>query len=170
MVFVLLNKIWIEGGGGCAYSQVYNDIWSSPDGVNWTLSTQSAAWSARMWPCAASGTDGIVWLVGGYAPTDWNNTDGTLKVRYGGNHSDAWYSKDGVDWRQFKADNGADLPDGSTLEPRHAATCFVASNPDANTQSLVVIAGSAGSSPDARQEAVSNSITTLPLPATSTLP
>jgi hypothetical protein len=91
-------------------------------------------------------------------------------VRYGANHSDAWYSKDGADWHQFKADNGSDLPDGSTLEPRHAATCYVANTSGANTQSLVVITGSAGSSPNAAQEAVSNSIITLLLPLTSALP
>jgi len=28
-VFVLLGKIWIEGGGACDYSQTFNDIWSS---------------------------------------------------------------------------------------------------------------------------------------------
>ena len=167
--FVLLGKLWIEGGGACDYSQTYHDVWSSPDGINWTQSVTPAAWSARMWPCIAAGTDGIVWLVGGYAPTDWNDTDGVVTVRYGANHSDAWYSKDGVNWRQFKADNGSGLTDGDTLEPRHAATCFVAQGSPATTESLVVIGGSAGSNPAATQ-AVSNSIRTLSLPAASILP
>jgi hypothetical protein len=169
-VFVLLGKLWIEGGGACDYSQIFDDIWSSADGVNWTHSATAAEWSARMWPCIAPGNDGIVWLVGGYAPTDWNDASGTVTVRYGANHSDAWYSKDGVTWKQFKADYGSGLPDGNTLEPRHAATCFVAPDSAANTRSLVVIAGSAGSTPNAANEEVSSTIRTLPLPATSALP
>jgi len=169
-VFAMLGKIWIEGGGACDYSKIYNDVWSSADGVNWTLSDKSAEWPARMWPCVASGTDGIIWLVAGYAPTDWNAIDGTVTVRYGGNHADVWYSKDGAAWRQFKADYGSGLPDGNTLEPRHAATCFVAPGSAANTQSLVVVAGSAGSTPDVSNEEVSNTIRTLLLPATADLP
>ena len=168
--FVLLGKLWIEGGGACDYSQTYHDIWSSPDGINWTQSVTSAAWSARMWPCIAPGNDGIIWLVGGYSPTDWNDTDGVVTVRYGANHSDVWYSKDGINWRQFKADYGSGLTDGNTLEPQHAATCFVAPGSSPNTESLVVIGGSADSTPDATQEEVSNSIGTLSLPATSVLP
>jgi hypothetical protein len=167
-VFVLLGKLWIEGGGACDYSQTYHDIWSSADGVNWTQSTASAAWPARMWPCVATGKDGIVWLVGGYAPTDWNNINGTVTRRYAANHSDVWYSKDGVNWKQFKADYNADLPDGTALEPRHAATCYVAAGGSAGTTSLVVLAGTGGSSPEA--EDVINSIRTLALPATSLLP
>jgi hypothetical protein len=168
--FVLLGKLWVEGGGACNYSQVYNDIWSSADGINWTQMTNSAEWSARMWPCIAPGNDGIVWLAGGYAPIDWNNNAGTLTVRYGANHSDVWYSKDGATWRQFKADFGAAVPDGTALEPRHAATCYVAAGSGTTTKSLVVIAGTGGPDPDDADAGVINSIRTLPLPATSALP
>jgi hypothetical protein len=165
-VFVALGKLWIEGGGACDYSHTYNDIWSSADGVNWTRSGTFAQWSARMWPCIATGDAGIIWLAAGYAPTDWRNTDGTLTPRYGANHSDVWYSKDGATWKQYKADYGSGLPDGNTLEPRHAATCYVAAGNGANAESLVVVAGSAGSTPDASLENVSNTIRILPLPAT----
>jgi hypothetical protein len=169
-VFVLLGKIWIEGGGACDYSQTFNDIWSSADGINWNHSPTDAAWPARMWPCVAPGNDGIIWLVGGYAPTDWNNANGTTTVRYGANHSDAWYSKDGADWKQFKADNGSALPDGTTLEPRHAATCYVAGAGGASAKSLVVIGGTGASDPNDANARVISSIRTLPLPATAALP
>jgi hypothetical protein len=169
-VFVLLGKIWIEGGGACDYSQTFNDIWSSADGVTWTHSALDARWSARMWPCVASGSDGIMWLAGGYAPTDWNDASGTVTVRYGANHSDVWYSKDGVNWRQLKADNGSALPDGTALEPRHAPTCYVAAGSSAGTNSLVVIGGTSSPNPDGASAAVVNSIRALPLPATAALP
>jgi hypothetical protein len=79
-----LGKIWVQGGGACDYSRVFNDVWSSPDGVNWTQNTKAAEWSGRMRACVAIGGDEIVWLAGGHAPTDWNNT--ALVVRFTANH------------------------------------------------------------------------------------
>jgi hypothetical protein len=166
--FVLLGKLWIEGGGACDYSAVYNDIWSTADGVTWTRSDTSAAWPARMWGCIASGSVGDIWLVGGFWPTDWTETGSTIATRYGANHSDVWYTKDGVNWRQFKADFGADLPDGSALDPRHAATCYI--DAAAAGQSLMVTAGSAGSTPNVANERVSNGVATLSVPAAAALP
>jgi hypothetical protein len=166
--FTLLGKMWVMGGGACDYSRVYNDIWSSPDGLNWTQNAAPAAWSGRMWPCIAIGSDGMIWLAGGYAPTDWNNS-GTLKVRYGANHADVWYSRDGIDWKQLKADAGSGLPDDGKLEPRHAATCYVVGD-TAATAKLVIIAGTGGSDPNGANARVINSIRALPLPAAATLP
>jgi hypothetical protein len=168
--FVLSGKLWIEGGGACNYSKTYHDIWSSPDGITWTQNPTPAAWPARMWGCIAPGDDGIIWMTGGYAPTDWTDTDGTVTARYAANHSDVWYTKDGIDWKQFKADYGSGLKDGNALEPRHAATCYVATGSTPGTNSLIVIGGSAGSIPNATSEHVSNTIRVLPLPATSALP
>jgi hypothetical protein len=168
VAFVLLGKLWIEGGGACDYSAVYDDIWSSADGITWTQSSTSTQWFARMWGCIASGSEGIIWLTGGYAPTDWNDSAGTLTPRYGANHSDVWYTKDGVTWKQLKADWGSGLPDGNTLEPRHAATCY--EDESTNPATLTVIAGSAGTSPDAGNEHVSNTIRLLQLPPAATLP
>ena len=170
VVFVLESKLWIEGGGACDYSHVYNDIWSSSDGVSWSQSTKTTEWSARMWACVAPGSDGVVWLAGGYAPTDWNNVGGTVVPRAGANHADVWYTKDGATWRQFKADAGAALPDGATFEPRHAATCFSVPGGSANTQSLVAIGGTGGSDADDANARVLNSIRTLELPSAAELP
>jgi hypothetical protein len=123
-----------------------------------------------MWGCIPSGTyqagsDQFILLVGGYAPTDWNDSSGTLTPRYGANHSDVWYTRDGVEWKQLKADYGSGLPDGNTMEPRHAATCYVSTG-TAGGSTLMVTAGSEGSTPDAGKEHVGNTIRTLALPAT----
>jgi hypothetical protein len=123
-----------------------------------------------MWPCVASGSDGIVWMAGGYGPTDWTNTGGTVSVRAGINHADVWYSKDGANWKQFKADYNSGLPDASTFEPRHASTCFSVAGSSANTQSLVVIGGTGGSDYDDANARVLNSIRTLRLPPATELP
>jgi hypothetical protein len=166
--FVLLGKLWIEGGGACNYSAVYNDIWSSADGVTWTQSDTAAAWPARMWGCISNGSVGDIWMVGGYWPTDWTNTGSTIAPRYGENHSDVWYTKDGVNWRQFKADYGSGLPDGDALDPRHAAACYIDAAPTG--QSLIVTAGSAEAGTDQAVEAVSNTVATLSVPAAAALP
>ena len=169
-VFVRLGKLWVEGGGACDYSQVYNDIWSTPDGTTWTHSSTPALWSARMWPCIAPSDDGVIWLVGGYAPTDWNDNSGTVTPRYSVNRSDVWYSKDGAAWTQYKTDYGSGLPDGNALEPRHAATCYVGAAAGGTGKSLVVVAGTSTPTPSTSSNHVSNTIRTLALPATSSLP
>jgi hypothetical protein len=168
-VFTAQGKIWIEGGGACDYSHVYHDMWSSADGVNWTLSPAPAAWPARMWPCIATGPDGITWLATGYAPTDWTNTSGVPVVRYGANHSDLWYSRNGSDWRQFKARLGSGLPDDGLLEPRHAPTCYVTGDPAAGMK-LLIVAGSGGRDQNGFNARVLNSVRSLPVPAADALP
>ena len=170
VAFVLDSKLWIEGGGACDYSQVYNDIWSSADGVSWSQSIKAAEWPARMWACAAHSSDGVIWLVGGYAPTDWNDVGGTLVPRAGANHADVWYTKDGATWRQFKADYGSGLPDAMTFEPRHAATCWAVAGSAANTESLVVIGGTGDTDANDENARVLNSIRTLTLPPAAELP
>ena len=165
--FVLQGKLWVEGGGACDYSRVYNDVWSSPDGVHWAQSATNAQWSGRMWPCVATGGDGIMWLAAGYAPTDWTGSATAKKVRYGANHSDVWYSRDGNNWKQFKADDGSGLTDDGGLEPRHAPTCYVTA---ADGLSLLIIGGTGGPDPNDANAGVVNSIRELSLPLAATLP
>ena len=165
--FVLQQRMWIVGGGACNYSATYNDIWSTADGVNWTKSVESAAWSGRMWPCVAISTDGVAWLVGGYAPTDWNNESGTITPRYGANHADVWYSKNGSTWKQFKADTGSKLPDDGRLEPRHAPTCYVTAG---SPENFMIMAGSGGTDPNGANARVISSIRSVSLPSASILP
>jgi hypothetical protein len=167
-VFALQGKIWIEGGGACDYTQVYHDIWSSPDGVHWTQAASPAAWPARMWPCVTVSADGVAWLATGYWPTDWNNVVG-ITVRYGANHSDVWYSLDGSDWKQFKADVGSGLADDGKLEPRHAPTCFVTGDASSGMK-LMIVAGSGGRDPNGFNARVLSSVRSLSVPAANLLP
>ncbi|NCO10885.1 hypothetical protein GW930_03200 [Candidatus Saccharibacteria bacterium] len=87
-VTVFDNKMWVMGGWNAAAAPGgvrYNDVWYSSDGVSWTESTSSAAWSAR--GGAKVETFGSkMWLVGG--------SSGAVT------YSDAWYSSDGVSWTE----------------------------------------------------------------------
>jgi len=77
--------IWIFGGRG--ESEDYNDVWKSPDGVNWTLVTSSAPWSKRA-GLAACVHDGKMYISGG---------DTGRGTSYHGN-PEVWYSTDGKNW------------------------------------------------------------------------
>lgn len=86
------GKMWILGGIEDYYfgdkKSVKNDVWSSPDGKNWTQVTDSAGWSPRAYHQAVVFDDKI-WLLGGgnYVP-DYQALN------------DVWNSEDGVHWNQ----------------------------------------------------------------------
>ena len=166
--FVMNGRMWIVGGGACDYSHVFNDVWSSADGVTWTHDATTTQWPGRMWPCAATDGDGVAWLVGGYAPSDYNSVDGVITRRYAANHADLWYSKNGTDWKQLKADLGSALPDNGVFEPRHAPTCYVV-GPETSLQ-LVIVAGTGGTDPNGGDARPINSIRSLTLPFAARLP
>jgi hypothetical protein len=64
--------MWVMGGSGDLGSNL-NDVWSSPDGTNWTQVTNAAAWSARYSPAGVVLNDRI-WLMGGvYSSTVYTN-------------------------------------------------------------------------------------------------
>ena len=75
------GKIWLLGG--LSSSTYNNEIWSSPDGTNWTLEGK-AAWSKRGYH-ATTVFDNKLWVFGGNNPNA-----GTL--------DDVWSSSDGVNW------------------------------------------------------------------------
>lgn len=84
------DKIWILGGvgypnaGGLGTRR--NDVWYSPDGVNWTEATTGAGWNAR----SNFGTVsfmGKLWIMGGI--------DSTVARKH-----DVWASDNGTDWTQ----------------------------------------------------------------------
>jgi len=102
---VFKGRIWILGGG--TYDtprfptrKFYNDVWSSPDGVNWERHVAAAPWAARQYHDVAV-FDNRMWVMEG--------SDGK-------NRNDVWYSGDGVNW--------CELPD-TPWAPRHAASVFV---------------------------------------------
>lgn len=112
------GRMWILGGG--TYDtpkrperRLYNDVWSSADGIRWEKQMAEAPWSPRQFLNAAV-FDGRLWVMGG-----WNQKEGDL--------NDVWYSEDGVRWTE--------LP-GTPWPTRHAASVFV------HDQALWILAGS----------------------------
>jgi hypothetical protein len=103
---VFNGRIWILGGGRYDTPQtpirkLFNDVWSSADGVNWTQH-KDAPWEKRMYQDVAV-FDNKMWVMEGWMPES-------------GNRNDVWYSQDGETWHE--------LPD-TPWKPRHAASVFV---------------------------------------------
>jgi hypothetical protein len=87
------NKIWILGGecGSSlnSYQNLYNDVWSSADGVTWEQVMANAPWSPR---CFHSSSVLIwrhqIWVFGG-------------DKSYSSSVMDVWASPDGIDWSSY---------------------------------------------------------------------
>jgi hypothetical protein len=111
-VCVFNNKMWILGGGTYNGNRsYYNDIWSSTDGITWTLVLPEGPWKARQYQDVIV-YDNAMWVIGGY--------DGVS------NRKDVWYSEDGITWHELK---------NTPWPARHASSIF---NYD---KSLWVVAG-----------------------------
>jgi Concanavalin A-like lectin/glucanases superfamily len=103
---VFQGKMWVIGGGLYDIRTFNNDVWSSADGVNWTLVQSAAPWSPRQFQNITV-FDNKLWVVaGGVAGTQ-------------GGTNDVWYSSDGAQWTQLGA---------TPWQPRHAATGLVYNN------------------------------------------
>jgi hypothetical protein len=91
MCISFADRMWRMGGFAKEEDQFHplREIWSSPDGHNWTLATATPAWSARGGGALVV-HDGKLWLLGG-AQHPRNGTDQTT-------FGDVWSSEDGVDW------------------------------------------------------------------------
>ena len=88
---VLNDKIYVFGGGNYVPEyEAFNDVWSSPDGENWTQETEHAPWHERLWFSSAVYRDRI-FVVGG-----WSNNPSV-------NWGDVWYSADGKNWKELKS-------------------------------------------------------------------
>ncbi len=84
------DKLWVFGGGNYLPGYLgYNDVWSSPDGVNWTQVTDHAPWAPRIWFSAVVYRNHM-WVLGG-----WSNQPSR-------NWNDVWFSADGVTWKQLR--------------------------------------------------------------------
>lgn len=87
------NKIWVAGGSCGAtfhgYQTLYNDVWSSADGVTWEQMLANAPWSPR---CFHSSSMLVwrnqIWIFGG-------------DKSYTSSVPDVWASPDGVDWSSY---------------------------------------------------------------------
>ncbi|MCJ8328929.1 MAG: galactose oxidase [Lentisphaeria bacterium] len=94
------GKLWLFGGTASFYEYtdetLMNDIWSSPDGINWSCESESAPWSARAYHKAVEFNNAL-YLIGGGA---WE----------GNINNDVWRSEDGVNW--------ACIQDSAAFSPR----------------------------------------------------
>ena len=89
---VFQNRMWILGGFQLAESGGFrrlNDVWRSPDGVNWEQVAVDAPWAARNLAGCAAFRDRI-WLLGGF--------DGRRTF------ADVWSTPDGRNWDRVTAD------------------------------------------------------------------
>jgi hypothetical protein len=99
------GKIWVFGGGNYVPEyQAFNDVWSSPDGVNWTQVTAAAPWSPRLWFSAVT-YRGRMWVLGGWSKVPEQNW------------GDVWFSRDGKDWTRLTAK--------TMWKERHEISAFV---------------------------------------------
>jgi hypothetical protein len=94
-VVVFNNKLWVIGGGDNVAaaggpSTRLNDVWSSPDGVNWTPQSPTGGniFSPRMFHAVVVYA-GKLWVIGG------DVASGTPTDTYA---NDVWYTTDGVTW------------------------------------------------------------------------
>jgi hypothetical protein len=120
---VFNGRMWLIGGGvygtPSTPGALYNDVWSSADGVTWRRVIYRAPWDPRIYHCITV-FDGRMWVLGGHGAAG----DGNL--------ADVWYSSDGVRWTQ--------LPNTPWMA-RHAASVAVFKN------TLWLTAGSTDDSP-----------------------
>jgi hypothetical protein len=112
---VFNGKMWLLGGGTYETPQtpkrkVYNDVWSSADGVNWQQHMESAPWDPRQFH-GVTVFDNKIWVMGGC-----NSKLGERQDLPIGDRRDVWYSTDGIKW--------CELP-GTPWKERHAASVFV---------------------------------------------
>lgn len=79
-------------------SDFFNDVWRSPDGVNWEEMTSEAPWEARAGLSAAS-FKGKLWVLAG-SQNDDTSIGGLDRIFF----NDVWYSNDGSEWHAATLD------------------------------------------------------------------
>lgn len=105
------DRLWVIGGtdepvdGPLVYR---NDVWSSPDGVTWTLATANAEWEPRRWQNAIS-NDGLLWVMNGANFDRWPGDFGNV--------ADIWLSDDGVRWQRAQVPRLWDARHASFVAP-----------------------------------------------------
>ncbi|MBL7912718.1 MAG: T9SS type A sorting domain-containing protein [Bacteroidia bacterium] len=94
MSCVFNNKMWVMGGQKVVgpninntIDTVYNDVWNSTDGINWTKVTDSAGWAPRAQIEGYCVFNNKMWIFGG------GTYNGTRKY-----FNDVWNSSDGINW------------------------------------------------------------------------
>jgi hypothetical protein len=87
---VFKNRMWVLGGQSLDKSTLFNDVWSSRDGVNWKRETEHAAWSPRQLFSNVVVKDNKLWMIGG----------GITRYDPFEAYQDVWNSSDGVHWNR----------------------------------------------------------------------
>lgn len=85
-VAVFNEKIFLTGGMNLN-EEIFNDIWSFSDGINWSLVTNNAPWMPRQGH-ALKVYKGKLWLIG------------RLNDSENGGLNDVWFSEDGIIWKK----------------------------------------------------------------------
>ncbi len=101
------GRMWVVGGGadenlsaGFDHPQRMSDVWSSPNGAEWTREAETTPFTPRSHQSVVAWDDRL-WVIGGYS--DEGSADG------------GWYSATGRDW----------YPTRTPWEPRGAASVWV---------------------------------------------
>lgn len=88
---VFKNKIWVLGGQSQKEDKsLFNDVWSSEDGVTWTRVLEHAPWSPRQLFSNVVAKDDKLWIIGG----------GITRYDPFEAYQDVWNSSDGVHWEK----------------------------------------------------------------------
>jgi hypothetical protein len=112
------DRIWLLGGGtfenppNHPFRLLYNEVWSTRDGIEWQQHPD-AAWPNREFHEVAVFDDRL-WVLEGFRFNydKWPDGMGPL----GGNLNDVWHSADGETWHEVP---------NTPWPPRHAASVFV---------------------------------------------
>jgi len=110
------SKVWIFGGynpGEVRNDTYYEDVWSSEDGISWTLVTADAPWKGRRGHGAVVFDDGsgpAMFIIGGYSVDE--------ETGYRQYCNDVWKSTDGENWTLIKECSEPELENPDTWYPR----------------------------------------------------
>lgn len=92
------NKIWVLGGYDCSArgddDSYIEDVYSSEDGINWTLVTDDVPWKGRR-GLAATVCGDYMYISGGFEVDQAGGTDSR------GYKNDLWRSTDGITWEEI---------------------------------------------------------------------
>jgi len=114
------DRMWVIGGYDGGYPGFSGDVWYSSDGITWYEANASAAFPPRS-EHSSFVFDDRMWVIGGRGVKRttigaWNIT-GYSETYY---LNDAWYSDDGIIWREANA--------SAAFSPRSQHTSVVSSD------------------------------------------
>lgn len=132
------GKLWILGGydSGRMKGDTYlEDVWSSVNGKDWILETDSAPWKGRRGHTVTvfdDGTREALYLIGGFEVDE--------KTGYRQYTNDCWKSADGITWTRIKNRTYPVARMNSDFMPRFNHVCVAAKHDGVNY--LYLIGGS----------------------------